>query len=163
MSRPAAEVGIRHAIWAAVVSGAMNGRMLWWQDGYDQFEKADLCRHYQQAAATAASFVSGMDFTDFAPIRCKLSSGLKGAVIGNRGCGLRGSAMHSVVRPIGRRSRSSGQHVAMEAPGGSWQVEFFDPITGMSDRQESIQRAGPAIADPAWGISRVHRGPVEAG
>ena len=41
-----AEVGIRHAIWAAVVSGAMNGRMLWWQDGYDQFEKADLCRHY---------------------------------------------------------------------------------------------------------------------
>ncbi len=52
---PRAEVGIRHAIWAAVVSGAMNGRMLWWQDGYDQFEKADLCRHYQQAAAPRRS------------------------------------------------------------------------------------------------------------
>ena len=36
---PGAEVGIRHAIWASVVSGAMSGRMLWWQDGWDQFER----------------------------------------------------------------------------------------------------------------------------
>lgn len=34
---PGAEVGIRHAIWASVVSGGMSGRMLWWQDGWDQF------------------------------------------------------------------------------------------------------------------------------
>ena len=39
-----AAVGSRHAIWAAVVGGALKGRMLWWQDGYDQFEKVDLCR-----------------------------------------------------------------------------------------------------------------------
>ena len=68
MSAARAEVGIRHAIWAAVVSGAMNGRALWWQDGYDQFEKVDLCRHYQQAAAPAALFVRGIDFTGFAPV-----------------------------------------------------------------------------------------------
>jgi hypothetical protein len=28
-----AEIGIKLAIWAAVVSGAMNGRALWWEDG----------------------------------------------------------------------------------------------------------------------------------
>ena len=39
---PRAHVGIRHAIWAALVSGAMNGRMLWWQDGHDLFHDADL-------------------------------------------------------------------------------------------------------------------------
>lgn len=77
-----AEVGIRHAIWASVVSGAMSGRMLWWQDGWDQFEKADVCRHYEQAAAPVAAFVKGIDFTDFAPVGCE-APGLKGAVLGN--------------------------------------------------------------------------------
>jgi len=80
---PRAEAGIRHAIWAAVVSGAMNGRMLWWQDGYDQFEQADLCRHYQQAAAPAAAFVRGVDYTGSGPISCVLSAGVKGGVIGH--------------------------------------------------------------------------------
>jgi hypothetical protein len=28
-----ADLGIKHAIWAGVVSGAMNGRSLWWEDG----------------------------------------------------------------------------------------------------------------------------------
>jgi hypothetical protein len=77
---PHAEVGIRHAIWAAVVSGAMNGRALWWQDGYDQFEKADLCRHYQKAAAPAAAFVRGVDYAGFVPVPCKLSAGLIGSI-----------------------------------------------------------------------------------
>src|SRR5262249_56353494 len=78
-----APVGVRHAIWASVVSGAMNGRMLWWQDGYDQFEKADLCRHYHEAAAPAASFVRGVDFAGFGLVACDLPAGLHGAVIGN--------------------------------------------------------------------------------
>ncbi len=30
-----AHIGIRYAIWASVVSGAMNGRMLWCEDGYE--------------------------------------------------------------------------------------------------------------------------------
>ena len=31
---PDAEVGSRHAIWAAIVSGAMNGRALYWEDSF---------------------------------------------------------------------------------------------------------------------------------
>ncbi len=79
---PRAEIGIRHAIWAAVVSGALNGRMLWWQDGYDQFENVELCRHYQNVAAPASAFLRGVDYTGFAPVPCILSDGLKGAMLG---------------------------------------------------------------------------------
>lgn len=125
-----AEVGIRHAVWAAVVSGAMNGRSLWWQDGYDQFEKADLCSRYEQVAAPAAAFVKGTDYTGFVPIPCMLSDGLKGAVLGNGQTRLgwfRDACCEPPdwpVRPL------SSQTVTMAVPGDSWQVEFIDPVTG---------------------------------
>ena len=69
---PRAAIGIRHAVWASLVSGAMNGRMLWWEDGYDQFEKADLCSRYAKIAATAVAFVQGVDYMTFAPLTCDL-------------------------------------------------------------------------------------------
>ena len=125
-----AEIGIRHAIWASVVSGAMNGRMLWWQDGYDQFEHADLCSRYHQAAAPAAAFVRGVDYTGFGPVACALSRGVKGAMIGNAKKRLgwfRDVACEPPDWPI---RPMSGQTVTVDAPGDSWQVEFVDPVTG---------------------------------
>ncbi len=127
-----APVAIRHAIWASVVSGAMNGRMLWWQDGYDQFEKADLCRHYHPAAAPAAALVRGVDFAGFGPISCDLPATLKGAVIGNEKIRLgwfrdaRCGPPHWPTRPV------AGQSVTVPAAGQSWEVEFFDPAIGRS-------------------------------
>ena len=124
-----AQVGVRHAIWASVVSGAMNGRMLWWQDGYDRFEKADLCGHYHDAAAPAAAFVRGVDFTGFEPIQCELSPRLKGAVIGNEQmrlgwfCDTRCGPPNWPMNPL------AGQTVTLSASGKSWRVEFFDPAT----------------------------------
>lgn len=148
---PRAEIGIRHAIWASLVSGAMNGRMLWWQDGYDQFEKADLCRHYQQAAATAVAFASGVDFSGFAPVPCELSSAVKGAVVGNQRLRLAWFRDAGCGPPDWPTKPLSGQNVAMEAPGSSWQVEFFDPLTGKSNGESRIrvrdQRLRIAIAE----------------
>jgi hypothetical protein len=137
-----ADVGIRHAIWAAAVSGAMNGRMLWWQDGYDQFERADLCRHYHRAAAAAASFAGGIDFTDFAPVRCELSPGLKGAVVGNQRLRLAWFRDAKCDPPDWPMKPLSGQHATIDAPGSSWQVEFFDPVTGKSAGQTRINVRG---------------------
>lgn len=138
MSAPCAEVGIRHAIWASVVSGAMNGRMLWWQDGYDQFEKADLCRHYHQAAAPAASFVRGIDFSDFAPLPCDLSAGVIGAMIGNATTRLGWFRDAKCGPPDWPTPPLSGQHVAVNVPGNRWQVEFFEPATGKSAGKRQI-------------------------
>ena len=127
---PRAEVGIRHAIWAAVVSGAMNGRMLWWQDGYDQFEHADLCRHYDEAAAPAAAFVRGVDCAGFAPVPCDLPVGLKGAVIGNDRVRLGWFRDARCGPPEWFLARLANQEVTVKAPGKTWQVDFYDPATG---------------------------------
>ena len=135
---PRAAVGIRHAVWAAIVSGAMNGRALWWQDGYDQFEKAGLCRHYHQAAMPAARFVRGIDFSGFAPVRCALSSGVKGAVIGNGKVRL---AWFRDVRcdpPDWPMPAVSGQTMTMDVAGVDWQVEFFDTTTGESTGKSRV-------------------------
>ena len=135
---PRAEVGIRHAIWAAVVSGAMNGRALWWQDGYDKFEKADVCRDYHEAAATAVFFVRGIDFTNFAPVPCEFSPGVKGAVVGNQRLRLAWFRDANCEPPDWPVAPLSGQYVTMDAPGGSWLAEFFDPITGKSTGKTRI-------------------------
>ena len=135
---PRADIGIRHAIWAAVVSGAMNGRALWWQDGYDQFEKADLCRHYHEAATTAAAFVREVDFTGFAPVPCALSDGLKGAVIGNDKVRLGWFRDARCIPPEWPMKPVSAQNVSVNAAGDSWLAEFFDPATGKSTGESRL-------------------------
>jgi hypothetical protein len=135
---PRAEIGIRHAIWATVVSGAMNGRALWWQDGYDQFENADLRRHYHEAAAPAATFVRGVDYTGFAPVPCVLSDGVKGAVIGNDRERLGWFRDVRCDPPDWPMKPLSEQTVTVDAPGDSWQVEFFDPVTGKSTGENRL-------------------------
>jgi hypothetical protein len=139
-----AEVGIRHAIWAAVVSGAMNGRMLWWQDGYDQFEKADLCRHYHKAAAPAAAFVRGVDCSGFEPISCDLPTGrVNGAVIGNTKVRLGWFRDRRCGPPDWPMKPLAKQQVTMNAASGSWQVEFFDTVTGkLTGKSQVTSRGG---------------------
>jgi hypothetical protein len=43
LGEPGARTSINQAIWAGVVSGAMNARTLWWEDGFDRYHIADLC------------------------------------------------------------------------------------------------------------------------
>jgi len=127
---PRAEIGIRHAMWAATVSGAMNGRALWWQDGYDQFENTDLCRRYHQAAAMAAAFVSNADYTGFAPVPCVLSDGVRGAVIGNDTFRLGWFRDARCVPPDWPMMRLPNQCVTVDAAGDYWRAEFVDTATG---------------------------------
>ena len=133
-----ADVGIRHAIWASVVSGAMNGRMLWWQDGYDQFEKADLCRYYHEAAVSAAAFVRDVDYTGFAPVPCVLAAGVEGAVIGNEYARLGWFRDVRCVPPDWPLKPLSRQVVTMDATGTAWQVEFIDPLRGNSTGESRL-------------------------
>jgi len=125
-----ANIGIQNAIWASVVSGAMNGRMLWWYDGYDMFENVDLCSHYQQVAIPAVEFVRGIDYSGFVPVSCVLSTGLKGAMIGNDTLRLGWFRDVQCNPPDWPMKPVFGQIVTLDAPGDLWQVEFFDPATG---------------------------------
>jgi len=127
---PRAHVGIRHAIWASVVSGAMSGRMLWWQDGYDQFEEADLLKHYQGIAVSAVAFVKDVDYSGFAPIRCMPSTNLTGATLGSRRQVLgwfrdtKCTAPEWPMRPLGDES------VAIDVDFSMWSVWYVDPLSG---------------------------------
>jgi hypothetical protein len=135
---PRAEVGIRHAIWAAAVSGALSGRMLWWQDGWDQFEQADVCRHYDQAAAPVAAFVKGMDFTDFKPVACD-APGLKGALLGNAQRLIGWFRDARCVPPQWPLTDVSGRHVTLGGHAGRWQAEFVDTTSGQVIQRRAVQ------------------------
>jgi hypothetical protein len=135
---PGAEVGIRHAIWASVVSGAMNGRMLWWQDGWDQFEKSDVCRHYELAAAPAAASVKGIDFTDFAPAECDAPD-LIGAMLGNEDRPIGWFRDARCVPPQWPLRKMRAREVTFGGHTGKWQVEFFDTTSGRLIKTHKVQ------------------------
>ena len=81
-----ADIGIKHAIWAAVVSGAMNGRSLWWEDGVAIYFPAlnlPFIQKYTNADLPASNFVRGVDFSGFQPLTSTSSSGVWGAAVGN--------------------------------------------------------------------------------
>lgn len=107
--KPRAWVGINQAIWAAAVSGAMNARNLWFEDGYDA--TYDICTHSElgpvyaadpacadgdpatiltlhqiraNASAPVLGFLNGVDFTGFDTVPLTNPSGdLFGAALGN--------------------------------------------------------------------------------
>ena len=135
---PRAEVGIRHAIWASAVSGAMSGRMLWWQDGWDQFEKSEVCRHYQKAAAPAAAFVQGIDFANFVPVACE-APGLMGALLGNDHALIGWFRDARCVPPRWPQRKLSGRQLTLGRPAGTWRVEFVDTLNGRVIATRTVQ------------------------
>jgi hypothetical protein len=141
-----APIGIRHALWASVVSGAMNGRMLWWEDGYDKYEHADIAGRYEAAAAPMARFVTGISFKDIKPADVMLSKNLKGAALASNKLivgWFRDARCNPPDWPVRRLSAES---VALPKVGGKhWTVQFYDTLTGkpMSavmpvDRQDGV-------------------------
>jgi hypothetical protein len=125
-----AEIGIRHAIWASVVSGAVSGRMLWWQDGYDQFEKADLHPHYQKAAAAAAAFVQGIDYAGFVPIESRASEGIRGATLGDTKRLVLGFYRDArCAPPRWPEEPLAGQSVTVPVANGTWRIELVGTST----------------------------------
>jgi hypothetical protein len=112
--------------------------MLWWQDGWDQFEKADVCRHYEQAAATAAAFVKGMDFTDFAPVACE-APGLMGAMLGNDRRLIGWYRDIRCVPPQWTLWEVSGRELTLGGRTGTWKVEFVDPASGKLIRTRTLK------------------------
>jgi hypothetical protein len=138
-----APVGIRHAIWAAAVSGAMNARALWWQDGYDQFEKADLCSHFQKIAMPVTQFVKDTDYTGLEPVACETSPGIFGATLGNGKTIIGWFRDVRCIAPKWPEESAKDQSVAMPARDGKWRIEIIDTESGrILEGNEAIARNG---------------------
>jgi hypothetical protein len=82
-TQPRALIGLRQAIWAEAVSGAMNGRMLWWEDGYDRYGGLDLRTAAKDLAAPVARFVGDVDYTGLRPMELAGGDDVWGAALGN--------------------------------------------------------------------------------
>jgi hypothetical protein len=133
-----AKVGVLHAIWAGVVSGAANGRALYWEDAYGIFFKelrSLWVNEYADAELPAARFTNGVDFSGFKPLTVQLQNGPKiwGAAVGNE------SMVLGWFRDAGSEppdwkllNRIQGQTVEVLVPGPdqTWQVDFYDTKTG---------------------------------
>lgn len=137
-----AHIGIRYAIWASVVSGAMNGRMLWCEDGYDQYSQTDLRTKYKHASAPVARLVNEIDFSGFKPISLTKTDGLKGAAIGHDRLILswfRDSRCEPPHWPI---QTVADQVVTLKAPGreSRWTAILHNGITGKMIDKISVTR-----------------------
>ena len=135
---PHAQIGVEHAIWADVVSGAMNGRALWWEDGYGLFFqqlRMIWVNKYADAELPAVRFTSNVDFTGFQPLSVRYPAGARvwGAAVGSASMALgwfRDAASEPPGWPL--LPNIHGQAVAITVPGSArnWQVDFYDPHTG---------------------------------
>ena len=134
-----ASIGIEHAIWAGLVSGAMNGRALWENDGYALYSSknpTDAMQFMQSYATTGlpvARFVDGIDFTGFQPLNSVSSSGVWGAAVGNERS-IIGWYRDADSEPPDWNLQPliSKQTVSLTVPGSatSWKVDFYNTKDG---------------------------------
>lgn len=140
---PGAHIEINHTLWAAMVSGAANGRMLWYEDGYDQYSGLDLRTAYKEASAPAARFAADIDFTDFKPVAAEMTDGVKGAALGNARCVIAWFKDAHCVPPEWPVRRVTEQLVTLNVPGTAtnWRLDFYDPRSGTLTASANVARA----------------------
>lgn len=148
-----AEAGVRHAVWAGIVSGAMNGRALYWEDSFALFfsgQGIPWMERYKTIELPAFEFVKGVDFAGFAPFETKTTKDVWGAAIGNEssligwyrdaGCEPPDYAMKPVL---------SGQSVTITVPGtaANWKVDFYNTKDGVTLLGSvTVARSGKTVA-----------------
>ncbi len=136
---PNARLGLKHAVWAEMVSGAMNGRSLYWEDGFAIFFPSlnwEYLRKYADLERPAADFVRDVDFAGFRPLTVKLppGTGVWGAAVGSENMVVgwfRDAQCEPPNWPL--QGIIFGQTVSLVVPGSAsqWKVDFYDTNTGL--------------------------------
>lgn len=133
---PNARTGIQHAIWAQLMSGAINGRALWWEDGYGIYFSAlgmPWVKKYTDVEAPILRFADGVDMTGFKPITAKASGKIFGAALGNEEMvigwyrDVSSEPPNWWIQPV-----ITKQTVNINPPGiaTQWKVDFYDTKNG---------------------------------
>jgi hypothetical protein len=150
-----AEFGIRHAVWASVVSGAMNGRSLWWEDGVAIYFPSlgwPFLDTYSDIELSAAKFVRDIDFSGFKPLTSKPSRSVFGAVIGNEETAIgwfRDANCEPPDWPVQPVISNQTVTIVMPGTGPNWQVTFYSTQTGTDILGSTIvTRQGDRITIP---------------
>jgi hypothetical protein len=152
---PNAPIGTKHAIWAAIVSGAMNGRSLYWEDSFGiYFPNLGIpwMQKYETEELPAVNFVSEVDFSGFKPLTTISSNGVWGAAVGNEKMVL-GWYRDATSEPPNWNMKPiiSKQTVTITVPGtaANWRVDFHDTKTGTTILTSAfVTRKGNTITVP---------------
>ncbi|OQB20534.1 MAG: Sugar-binding cellulase-like protein [Firmicutes bacterium ADurb.Bin182] len=150
-----AEIGVRHAMWAGAVSGAMNGRGLYWEDSFGLFiEGAGILwmGKYKTAELPVSEFVKGVDFSGFKPLTSGMTKGVWGAAAGNESSFI-GWFRDSGCEPPDYKLNPviSGQSVIIIVPGdaAAWQVRFYSTKDGTTELGVlDVERKGDKLTIP---------------
>jgi len=150
-----AKIGLKHAIWAAVVSGAMNARAFYWEDGYAIYFP-DLnwpfLRKYATLELPAASFIRDVDLVGMVPLSTRASGKISGAAIGNDKAAIgwfRDAGCEPPDWPL--RPVIAKESVIVTVPGGAtrWQIDFYSTQTGTDVVQSiTVGRKGDDVTIP---------------
>jgi hypothetical protein len=139
--------GLRHAIWAGLVSGSMNARGLWWEDGngiYFPELSWPYLKNLNEIELPVHLFSQSLDMTGYEPIDSTFSAKLTGGALGNNTT-IIGWFRDSQSEPPDWKTDSiiDGQIVTLSVPGDDavWKVDFIDTKTG-TDVVASSKAAG---------------------
>jgi hypothetical protein len=148
-----ADRGVRHAIWAMLVSGSMNGRMLYWEDGFGIYFPSlewPFLNQYAEIESAAVDFSKDIDFAGFEPLPAQHGGGITGATLGNEEMVIgwfRDAGCEPPDWPL--KPVISGQKVTLTVPGAAseWQVDFYNTQTGVDILSSAlITRQGDMIS-----------------
>ena len=156
-----ADLALRHAMWAGLVSGAMNGRSLWSEDGYavywdanDRTKSSAYLQRFTNLERPAVEFVKGVDFTGYQPLAVQFSAGPKvwGAAVGNEKSAIAWFRDAGCIPPNWPLAGViSGQRVLISVPGPAtnWQVDFYATSSGTAVLQSiAVTRQGNTVSVP---------------
>ncbi len=135
-TRPRASVGIDHAIWAGLVSGAMDARALWWQDSVAQYPGMPgiaWVRSYDRAELAASRFASSVDFTGFRPLDATIPATIVGAALGTEKAAIawfRDARSEPPDWPAGGPIGGTSVVIAIPGSAGRWRIDAYDTSTG---------------------------------
>ncbi len=128
--------GLRHAVWAELVSGAMNGRALWWEDGVGIYFPAlgmPWVRKYDTLETAMVRFSARVDLAGFQPLRAAVSGKIFGGAAGNEAMILGWFRDAKCEPPDWPAPRiAAGQTVTLTVPGtaAEWKVDFYSTQNG---------------------------------
>jgi hypothetical protein len=111
----------------------MNGRMLWWEDGYDRYyPEINLREKYRHASQPVARFLKDVDYRGFRPIEALAGKEIWGGAIGSEKVVLAWFRDVLSRPPLWPVRRLEGQSVSLTMPGNPARCEvvFYDTSSG---------------------------------
>lgn len=151
---PHHETATRHAVWAALVSGATNGRALWWEDGYDILQNPDtggpaFVASYPGVETPVVRFLDGVDVAGFGPLASHVGAAIGGEV-GDDATALAWLRTAGCSRTHGwdcSTAYSSSFLFSVTGSSQRWHVTLHDTTTGeVLQDLGTLTRAGDSVS-----------------